>query len=83
MAQKLGWELEKTLVADEYQINEHKMIAVGITVCAALCYWFEWYQLAFWILVYALVYGILGALRAIMKASDISRGLWRPRQDRP
>jgi hypothetical protein len=59
------------------------MIAFGITVGAGLCYWFEWYQLAFWVLVYAIVYGILSALRAIMKASDVSRRHWRPRKNRP
>jgi hypothetical protein len=59
------------------------MIAVGIAICAALCYWFGWYQLAFWILIYAIVYGILGALRATMKAGEFSRRLWRPRQGRP
>jgi hypothetical protein len=59
------------------------MITVGIAVVAGLCYWFEWYQLAFWILIYAIVYGVLDAVRAIIRASDDSRGLWRPEQDRP
>jgi hypothetical protein len=59
------------------------MITVGIVVVAGLCYWFEWYQLAFWILTYAIVYGVLVALRAIIKANDISRRLWGQQQNRP
>jgi len=59
------------------------MITVGIAVVAGFCYWFEWYQLAYWILIYAIVYGVLDAVRAIIKANDISRGLWRPEQNRP
>jgi hypothetical protein len=54
------------------------MITVGIAVVAGLCYWFEWYPLAFWILIYAIVYGGLDAVREIIRASDDSRGLWRP-----
>jgi len=50
------------------------MITVGIAIVAGLCYWFAWYQLAFWILIYAIVYGVLDAVRAIIKANDISRG---------
>jgi hypothetical protein len=59
------------------------MITVGIAVVAGLCYWFEWYQLAFWILIYAIVYGVLDRVRAIIRASDISRRRWRPEQGRP
>jgi hypothetical protein len=59
------------------------MITVGIAVVAGLCYWFEWYQLAFWILIYAIVYGGLDAVREIIRASDISRRRWRPEQRRP
>jgi hypothetical protein len=59
------------------------MITVGIAVVAGLCYWFEWYQLAFWILIYAIVYGVLDRVRAIIRASDDSRGRWRQEQDRP
>jgi hypothetical protein len=58
------------------------MITVGIAVVAGLCYWFEWYQLAFWILIYAIVYGVLDRVRAIIRASDISRRRWRPEQGR-
>jgi hypothetical protein len=59
------------------------MITLGIAVIAGLCYWFEWYQLAFWILIYAIIYSILVALRAIINANDVSRRLWRPEQNRP
>ena len=59
------------------------MITVGIAVVAGLCYWFEWYQLAFWILIYAIVYGGLDVVREIIRASDDSRGRWRPEQGRP
>jgi hypothetical protein len=89
VAEALGEEEAGAEIGDdvgsrfEYQIDEHKMIAVVIALGAGVCYWFEWYQLAFWILIYAIVYGILGALRAVMKTSDFSRGLWRPPQNRP
>jgi cytochrome oxidase assembly protein ShyY1 len=43
------------------------MITIGIAVGAGLCYWFEWYGLAFWILIYAIAYGSLSAVRAIVK----------------
>jgi hypothetical protein len=59
------------------------MITVGIAVVAGLFYWFEWYQFAFWILIYAIVYGVLDAARSIIRASDISRGIRRPEQNRP
>ena len=39
------------------------MITMGIAVGAGLCYWFEWYGLAFWIFIYAIVYGGLSAVR--------------------
>jgi hypothetical protein len=59
------------------------MITVGIAAVAGLCYWFEWYQLALWILIYAIVYGVLDAVRTTVKASYIASGLWQPEQDRP
>jgi hypothetical protein len=43
------------------------MITMGVAVGAGLCYWFEWYGLAFWILIYAIVYGGLSAVRATVK----------------
>jgi hypothetical protein len=39
------------------------MITMAIAVGAGLFYWLGSYQLAFWILVYAIVYGGLVALR--------------------
>jgi 4-hydroxybenzoate polyprenyltransferase len=81
---KLGRKLGTPLVADANSKSMGIiMIALGIAVGAGVCYWFEWYQLAYWILIYAIVYGILSALRAILKVSNISRGQWRPRKDRP
>ena len=59
------------------------MITVGIAIVAGLCYWFEWYQLAFWILIYAIVYGVLDAVRALIRTNDPSRRHWRPEQNRP
>ena len=58
------------------------VITVGFAVVAGVGYWLGCYPLAFWILIYAIVYGVLAALRAIIKANDISRGLWRPEQNR-
>jgi len=59
------------------------MITVGIAVIAGLCYWFEWYQLAFWILIYSIVYGVLDAVRAMIRANHTSRRHWRPERNRP
>jgi hypothetical protein len=39
------------------------MITMCIAVGAGLFYWLAWYKLAFWILIYAIIYGGLGALR--------------------
>jgi hypothetical protein len=84
MAKKLGRKLGTTVVANaNIKSMSGIMIPVGIAVGAGLCCWFEWYQLAFWILIYAIVCGILFALRAIIKASDFSAGLWRRQQNRP
>jgi hypothetical protein len=49
------------------------MITMAIAIVACLCYWFEWYRLAFWILIYAVVYGILDAVRALIKTNDFSK----------
>ena len=43
------------------------MITIAIVIGAGLCYWFEWYALAFWILIYAIVYGGLSAVRATVR----------------
>ena len=34
-----------------------------VSVAAGVFYWLAWYKLAFWILIYAIIYGGLGALR--------------------
>jgi hypothetical protein len=59
------------------------MITVGIAIVAGLCYWFEWYQLAFWILTYAIVHGVLVALRAVIRGNDILKEPGRQEQIRP
>jgi hypothetical protein len=49
------------------------MITMGIAVCAGLFYWLAWYKLAFWILIYAIIYGGLGALRGDNQAQLLYR----------
>jgi len=39
------------------------MITMCIAVAAGGFYWFGSYTLAFWILIYAIIYGALGAVR--------------------
>jgi len=39
------------------------MITMSIALCAGIFYWLAWYKLAFWILIYAIVYGGLSVLR--------------------
>jgi hypothetical protein len=39
------------------------MTTMGIGLGAGVFYWLADYKLAFWILIYAIVYGALGALR--------------------
>ena len=39
------------------------MITMAIGLAAGIFYWLAWYKLAFWILIYAIIYGGLGALR--------------------
>jgi hypothetical protein len=39
------------------------MITMGIALSAGVFYWLADYKLAFWILIYAIVYGGLSALR--------------------
>ena len=39
------------------------MITMGIGLLAGVFYWLASYKLAFWILVYAIIYGGLGILR--------------------
>jgi len=40
------------------------MITMSIGVWAGLFYWLAWYKLAFWISIYAIVYGGLSVIRA-------------------
>jgi uncharacterized membrane-anchored protein len=44
-------------------VKGHAMITMGIGLAAGVFYWLGVYKLAFWILVYAITYGALGALR--------------------
>jgi len=39
------------------------MITMAIGLAAGIFYWLAWYKLAFWILIYAIIYGGLGASR--------------------
>jgi hypothetical protein len=50
------------------------MITAGIGIVAGICYWFAWYNLAFWILLYAIVYGGLSALRGDSQTEPAYRG---------
>jgi len=50
------------------------MITMGIGLVAGVFYWLASYKLAFWILVYAIIYGGLGILRGDNHARPIFRG---------
>jgi hypothetical protein len=50
------------------------MITMGIGVCAGVFYWLDCYKSAFWILVYAIVYGGLGVLRGDNHIRWVYRG---------
>jgi hypothetical protein len=50
------------------------MITMAIALGAGLFYGLAYYKLAFWILVYAIVYGGLGALRGDNHAHPVYRG---------
>ncbi len=49
------------------------MITMGIGLLAGVFYWLDCYQLAFWILVYAIVYGGLSVLRGDHKSPLLYR----------
>jgi hypothetical protein len=51
----------------------YAMITMGIGVAAGIFYWLAWYKLAFWILIYAIIYGGLGALRGDNQAHMLLR----------
>jgi hypothetical protein len=59
----------------------HAMITMSIGVAAGVFYWLAWYKLAFWILIYAIIYGGLGALRGDNQAQTVYRARLR-RHDR-
>ena len=50
------------------------MITMVIAVGAGVFYWLGCYKLAFWILVYAITYGGLGALRGDNHVQSAYRG---------
>jgi hypothetical protein len=54
-------------------IEGYAMITMGIGVLAGIFYWLAWYKLAFWILIYAIVYGGLGAMRGDNQAHLLRR----------
>src|SRR5262245_65847287 len=39
------------------------MMIMAIGLAAGVFHWLAWYKLAFWILIYAIIYGGLGVLR--------------------
>jgi hypothetical protein len=49
------------------------MITMAIGLVAGIFYWIAWYKLAFWILVYAIIYGGLGVLRGGNQAHALLR----------
>lgn len=49
------------------------MITMGIALGAGIFYWLDDYKLSFWILVYAIVYGALSALRGDNHAQAVYR----------
>ena len=58
------------------------MIMMGIVAGAGVCYWFEWHGLAFWFLVYSIVYGGLSAVRATVKPNGYIKVRQRPEHSR-
>ena len=50
------------------------MITMCIAFGAGIFYWLAWYKLAFWILLYAIVYGGLGVLRGDNHTQPLYRG---------
>jgi len=50
------------------------MITMGVALVAGVFYWLGCYKLAFWILIYAIVYGGLDILRGDNQAQPICRG---------
>ena len=50
------------------------MMTMGIAVCAGVFYWLGCYNVAFWILIYAIIYGALGVLRGDNQTKVVYRG---------
>jgi hypothetical protein len=50
------------------------MITMSIAFGAGIFYWLGCYKLAFWVLVYAIIYGGLGALRGDNHVQPVYRG---------
>jgi len=50
------------------------MITMGIALVAGAFYWLGYYKLAFWILIYTIVYGGLGILRGDNHIRPVYRG---------
>jgi hypothetical protein len=50
------------------------MITMAIGLAAGVFYWLAWYKLAFWILIYAIIYGGLGAWRGDNQRHALLRG---------
>ena len=50
------------------------MITMGIALVAGVFYWLGVYKLAFWILIYAIIYGGLGVLRGDNHRKLLFRG---------
>jgi hypothetical protein len=44
------------------------MITMTIAMAAGISYWLGSYTLAFWILIYAIIYGVLGVVRGDERA---------------
>jgi hypothetical protein len=50
------------------------MLTMGIAFGAGIFYWAGCYKLAFWALIYAIVYGGLGVLRGDNQSQPVYRG---------
>jgi len=51
----------------------YTMMTMAIGVAAGIFYWLTWYKLAFWILIYAIIYGGLGVVRGDNQAHALLR----------
>jgi hypothetical protein len=53
------------------------MITMAIALCAGVFYWLGCYTLAFWILIYAIIYGGLGVLRGALRRDNHAQLVYR------